>query len=92
MKISKLEEFFTDAEFIEMCECLQRADHVPGQFKQRAAIYLREEIVGKGLSKTVMRQLLAKARKMRRSTRKDQRQQGSQLAKDIRWYFNLHGD
>ena len=61
----------------------------PGSLKRKAAAYLGAE-AGKKLSKTELRALLAKANKMKTSDKKDERQRGIQLARQVQWAFNFH--
>ena len=57
--------------------------------KRRAAVYLDVD-VGKKLTRTEFRTLLAKANKMKTSNKKEERQRGIQLAKQVQWAFNFH--
>ena len=61
----------------------------PGSLKRKAARYLGAG-AGKKLSKTELRALLAKANKMKTSNKKEERQRGIQLAKQVQWAFNFH--
>lgn len=57
--------------------------------KRRAAVYLDVD-VGKKLTRTEFRTLLAKANKMKTSNKKEERQRGIELAKQVQWAFNFH--
>jgi hypothetical protein len=57
--------------------------------KRRAAVYLDVD-VGKKLTRTEFRTLLAKANKMKTSSKKEERQRGIELAKQVQWAFNFH--
>ena len=60
----------------------------PGSLKRKAAQYL-----GKGadekLSKTDIKRLRAKANKMKKSTKKSERDRGIQLARQVSFAFNM---
>jgi len=60
----------------------------PGSLKRKAASYL-----GKGsgdkLSKTDLKRLRAKANKMKKSTKKSERDRGIQLARQVSFAFNM---
>jgi hypothetical protein len=62
----------------------------PGGLKRKAATYLGTGVSPNQLSKTELRQLLAKARKMKKSTKKEERARGIQLEKQVRMAFNFH--
>lgn len=64
----------------------------PGSLKKKAAAYLGAGAADNGLSKTELRQLLAKAKKMKTSTKKEERARGVQLEKQVRWAFNFRHD
>ena len=57
--------------------------------KRRAAVYLDVD-VGRKLTRTEFRTLLAKANKMKTSSKKEERQRGIELAKQVQWAFNFH--
>ena len=61
----------------------------PGSLKRKAAAYLGADTAKGGLSKTELRALLAKARKMKTSSKKEERARGIQLEKQVRWAFNF---
>lgn len=61
----------------------------PGSLKRKAIAYLGEGKNINKLSKTELRQLLAKARKMKKSTKKEERARGIQLEKQVQWAFNF---
>lgn len=62
----------------------------PGGLKRKAATYLGTDTAKDRLSKTEFRQLLAKARKMKKSTKKEERARGIQLEKQLQRAFNFH--
>ena len=62
----------------------------PGSLKRKAVSYLGEGKNINGLSKTELRQLLAKARKMKKSTKKEERARGVELEKKLQRAFNFH--
>ena len=57
--------------------------------KRRAAHYLGTGHSQK-LSRAEFRQLMAKANKMKTSDKKEERQRGIQLARQVQWAFNLN--
>ena len=59
------------------------------QIKQLAAEYLETDI-SKKLSRQEFRALIAKADKMKTSTKKEERAKGQELAKQIQRAFNLY--
>lgn len=61
----------------------------PGSLKRKASQYLGKG-AGDSLSKTELRQLNAKARKMKKSTKKSERARGQQLERQVKWYMNFH--
>lgn len=62
----------------------------PGSLKRKAAAYLGKH-AGDQLSKTDLRKLDAKAKKMKKSTTKSERQRGIQLAKQVSFVRNMNG-
>jgi len=60
-----------------------------GNLKRKAAVYLDTDI-GKKLTRTEFRSLLAKAHKMKTSNKKEERQRGAELAKQLQCAFNFH--
>jgi hypothetical protein len=61
------------------------------QIKQQAAEYLDIDVdISKRLSHHELGLLLAKADKMKTSTKKEIRARGHRLAKQVQWAFNLH--
>ena len=62
----------------------------PGGVKKKAAEFLGTERPVDKLSKTELRQLLAKAKKLKKSTKKEERARGVQLEKQVQWAFNFH--
>ena len=64
-------------------------DTTTRQIKQQAAEYLDTDI-SKKLSHHDLRLLLAKADKMKTSTKKEIRARGHRLAKQVQWAFNLN--
>lgn len=62
----------------------------PGSLKRRAAVYLGTKTVIDDLNKTELRQLLAKAKKMKQSSKKEERAKGAQLEKQIQCAFNFN--
>jgi hypothetical protein len=60
-----------------------------GSVKRQVAAYLKPRQPGKPLSKTELRQLLSKARKLKKSTKKGERARGIELEKQIRTVFNI---
>lgn len=61
----------------------------PGSLKRKAAQYLGKG-AGDKLSKTDLKRLRAKANKMKKSTKKAERDRGNQLLKQVNW-ANNHG-
>jgi hypothetical protein len=57
--------------------------------KRRAAVYLNVDVDRK-LTRTEFRTLLAKANKMKTSSKKEERHRGIELAKQVQWAFNFH--
>jgi hypothetical protein len=57
--------------------------------KQKAASYLDRKDPSKPLSKTELRKLLSKARKMKRSNEKGERARGIRLEKQVLRVFNV---
>ena len=57
--------------------------------KRKAAVYLGTDI-GKKLTRNEFRTLLAKANKMKTSNKKEERQRGHELAKQVQWAYNFH--
>ena len=64
----------------------------PGNLKRQAAAYLGSNTVIDDLNKTELRQLLAKAKKMKQSSKKEERARGTQLEKQIQCAFNFKND
>lgn len=62
----------------------------PGSLKRKAAAYLGKN-AGDKLSKTDLRKLDAKAKKMKNSTKKSDRQRGNQLARQVSFVRNMNG-
>jgi len=60
----------------------------PGSLKRKAAQYLGKG-AGEELTRTELKQLRAKANKMKKSTKKDERDRGTQLAKQVSFAFNM---
>lgn len=60
----------------------------PGSLKRKAAQYLGKG-AGEKLSKTDLKRLRAKANKMKKSTKKAERDRGIQLAKQVSFAFNM---
>lgn len=60
----------------------------PGSLKRKAAAYLGKN-AGDKLSKTDLRKLDAKAKKMKNSTKKSDRQRGIQLARQVSFVRNM---
>lgn len=60
----------------------------PGSLKRKAAAYLGKN-AGDKLSKTDLRKLDAKAKKMKNSTKKSDRQRGNQLARQVSFVRNM---
>jgi len=60
----------------------------PGSLKRKAAHYLGKDACD-DLSKTELKQLRAKAKKMKTSDRKDERQRGTKLARQVSVAFNM---
>ena len=60
----------------------------PGSLKRKAAQYLGKG-AGEELSRAELKKLRAKANKMKKSTRKDERQRGIQLARQVSFAFNM---
>ena len=60
----------------------------PGSLKRKAAQYLGKG-AGEKLSKTDLKRLRAKANKMKKSTKKSERDRGTQLARQVSFAFNM---
>ena len=60
----------------------------PGSLKRKAAAYLGKN-AGDKLSKTDLRKLDAKAKKMKNSSKKSDRQRGIQLARQVSFVRNM---
>jgi len=60
----------------------------PGSLKRKAAQYLGKG-AGDKLSKTDLKRLRAKANKMKKSTKKAERDRGNQLIKQVNWANNF---
>ena len=60
----------------------------PGSLKRKAAQYLGKG-AGDKLSKTDLKRLLAKANKMKKSTKKAERARGNQLYKQVMFVYNM---
>lgn len=80
MRIIDLEEDFTGK---------AKPGSRPGSLKRKAAQYLGKG-AGDKLSKTDMRKLRAKANKMKKSTKKAERQRGIQLARQVSFMKNFN--
>jgi hypothetical protein len=59
-----------------------------GSLKRKAAQYLGKG-AGDKLSKTDLKRLRAKANKMKKSSKKAERDRGIQLAKQVSWAYNF---
>lgn len=62
----------------------------PGSLKRKAAAYLGKS-AGDKLSKTDLKKLDAKAKKMKKSSKKAERQRGNQLARQVSFVRNMNG-
>ena len=60
----------------------------PGSLKRKAAMYLGKG-AGDKLSKTDLKRLRAKANKMKKSSKKAERDRGTQLARQVSFAFNM---
>jgi len=60
----------------------------PGSLKRKAAAYLGKS-AGDKLSKTDLKKLDAKAKKMKKSSKKAERQRGNQLARQVSFVRNM---
>jgi len=60
----------------------------PGSLKRKASQYLGKG-TGEKLSKTDLKKLRAKANKMKKSTKKAERDRGIQLARQVSFAFNM---
>ena len=60
----------------------------PGSLKRKAAQYLGKG-AGEKLSKTDLKRLLAKANKMKKSTKKAERARGNQLYRQVMFVYNM---
>lgn len=60
----------------------------PGSLKRKAAAYIGKG-AGDELSKTDLRKLDAKAKKMKKSSKKADRQRGNQLARQVSFVRNM---
>lgn len=65
-----------------------KAGSRPGSLKRKAAQYLGKG-AGDKLSKTDLKRLRAKANKMKKSTKKAERDRGNQLLKQVNWANNF---
>ena len=61
----------------------------PGSLKRKAAAYLGPRDPNKQLNKPELRQLLNKAKKMKTSSKKEERAKGIQLEKQVQQAFNF---
>ena len=66
-----------------------KADSRPKGVKKKVAVYLGADD-GHQLSKTELRQLIAKAKKLKKSTKKEERARGVELEKKLQRAFNFH--
>lgn len=64
----------------------------PRNLKRQAAIYMGKFKFRNGVTRTVKRELLAKAKKIRVSKRKAERTKVHMLTQQIQWYMNSHKD
>lgn len=60
----------------------------PGSLKRKASQYLGKD-AGDTLSKSELRKLRAKANKMKKSSKKEERDRGIQLARQVSFAFNM---
>ena len=60
----------------------------PGSLKRKASQYLGKG-AGDSLSKSELRKLRAKANKMKKSSKKEERDRGIQLARQVSFAFNM---
>ena len=60
----------------------------PGSLKRKASQYLGKG-AGDTLSKSELRKLRAKANKMKKSSKKEERDRGIQLARQVSFAFNM---
>jgi len=60
----------------------------PGSLKRKAAMYLGKG-AGDKLSKTDLKRLRAKANKMKKSSKKAERDRGIQLARQVSFAYNM---
>lgn len=61
----------------------------PTPLKLRAAGFIRRENSVESLTRPQLRRLLSKAKKMKKSTKKNERARGLRLEKEIQQVFNL---
>jgi hypothetical protein len=61
----------------------------PGSLKRKASQYLGKGS-GKKLSKTDLKRLRAKANKMKKSEKKDEKARGVQLARQVSFAYNMN--
>lgn len=62
----------------------------PRSLKRKAASYMEEYKFRNGITKTVKRELLAKAKKIRVGSRKAERTKVHMLTQQVNWYLNYH--
>ena len=60
----------------------------PGSLKRKASQYLGKD-AGDTLSKSELKKLRAKANKMKKSSKKEERDRGIQLARQVSFAFNM---
>ena len=72
----------------DLSERAEKSGSRPGSLKRKAAQYLGKG-AGEKLSKTDLKRLRAKANKMKKSTKKAERDRGIQLAKQVSFAFNM---
>jgi hypothetical protein len=61
-----------------------------GNLKKKAVRYMKKDEFRNGLTRKVIRHIIAKSRKIRRSARKADRAIASCVARQAGWYMNLH--
>lgn len=95
MRIKDISDYDSDHDWQSILELSERystesrpAHQAP--LKERAASYLDRDDPNQPLSKTELRQLLSKARKMKQSTKKEERARGISLEKEVQRAFNMH--
>jgi hypothetical protein len=95
MRIKDISDYDSNHDWQSILELSERYSQDPRPahqppLKERAASYLDRKDPDQPLSKSELRQLLSKARKMKKSTKKEDRARGTLLEKEVQRAFNMH--